>query len=763
MKRKRHPGNARRTSASGKPSGPSKSDAKPPLSAGRKWLFRFLAVFAVPLLLLGGLEIVLRLMGSGFDPHFFKKTTIDGKDCYIANDDFGRRFFPRSLVRIPSPAIVPAAKSPETFRIFIFGESAALGEPRPNYSAGSFLEVLLAERFPQAKFEIINTGMTAINSHVILPIARECAERQGDLWIIYMGNNEMVGPFGAATVFGMRAPPVWLVRARLELQRLRVVQLVLDLGEQLHKKSASTGWQGMEMFLHSQLSPSDPRKQKVYRNFKENLEDILKAGHDSGAKIILSTMAVNLKDCPPFGSVTGDSLPEASRASYEKLCRSGATATAEGRFADAQTDFQQATEICPTAAEAQFDLATCWLRLTNAAAARLHFQSAVDTDTLPFRSDSKINATIREAARRFGPESLTLCDAAEMLGKNQPNGIPGDEIFYEHVHFNPNGNYALALEWAEAVEKQMPATLKRGARTAWDSQTECEQLVGLTDWNRVSTLEMILRRVSNPPFSGQSGNAQHVARVQSEIDELRRRLTSSAAAEAQEVYLRALRRAPENYRLHENYAEFLEATHQLPLATAERKKVCELVPYYYFPYYSMALDLKEMGSFAEEREALLQAEALRPGQADIRLELGILHARQGEWEPARQDLETARRLNPDESRVSLYLGEVLWKLNRQTEAIAALREAIRAMPMDWQPHYRLAADFVQQGDLSAASTEYQEALRLDPTNTKIKLTLGAVLMNLGRKTEALQQVNEALQLEPTNQSAREFQQKILSM
>ena len=46
--------------------------------------------------------------------------------------------------------------------------------------------------------------MTAINSHAILPIARECARRDGDLWIIYMGNNEMVGPFGAGTVFGSR-------------------------------------------------------------------------------------------------------------------------------------------------------------------------------------------------------------------------------------------------------------------------------------------------------------------------------------------------------------------------------------------------------------------------------------------------------------------------------------------------------------------------------------------------------------------------------
>ena len=61
-----------------------------------------------------------------------------------------------------------------------------------------------AAAFPQTHFEIVNLGITAINSHVILPIARDCAKADGDLWIIYMGNNEMVGPFGAATVFGAK-------------------------------------------------------------------------------------------------------------------------------------------------------------------------------------------------------------------------------------------------------------------------------------------------------------------------------------------------------------------------------------------------------------------------------------------------------------------------------------------------------------------------------------------------------------------------------
>src|SRR5207245_10497370 len=131
------------------------------------------------------------------------------------------------------------------------GESAAMGDPQPAYGAARYMEVLLKNRFPGRKFQIINLGVTAINSHVILPIARECASRQGDIWIIYMGNNEMVGPFGAATIFGARAPSRAIVRFDLALQKARIGQLVMELVRRLSGKAANSSWGGMQMFMQN--------------------------------------------------------------------------------------------------------------------------------------------------------------------------------------------------------------------------------------------------------------------------------------------------------------------------------------------------------------------------------------------------------------------------------------------------------------------------------------------------------------------------------
>ena len=94
--------------------------------------------------------------------------------------------------------------------------------------------------------------------------------------IIYMGNNEMVGPFGAATVFGRRAPPAPYVRFLTAIQATRIGQLSVALARKLHGDGEKYySWGGMQMFLHNQIAPDSPLKDNVYLNFKKNLNDIV--------------------------------------------------------------------------------------------------------------------------------------------------------------------------------------------------------------------------------------------------------------------------------------------------------------------------------------------------------------------------------------------------------------------------------------------------------------------------------------------------------
>jgi hypothetical protein len=239
------------------------------ISRRRLWLMRFFSMIFVPLLLLGGLELGLRLAGYGYDTSFFRKIQIKGHDFYVPNEAFSYRFFPPTIARIAVPVRFAAKKPTNSYRIFLLGESAAMGDPDATYGVGRYVEVLLRERYPGTDFQVICVAITAIDSSTILPIARECARHQGDLWLIYMGNNEMVGPFGAETSFGLRAPSLGVIRTILAIKTTRIGQLLDALGRRLRSNSSTPKkWEGMEMFANNRLGYDDPARLRAYANFK---------------------------------------------------------------------------------------------------------------------------------------------------------------------------------------------------------------------------------------------------------------------------------------------------------------------------------------------------------------------------------------------------------------------------------------------------------------------------------------------------------------
>src|SRR5258708_11012922 len=201
------------------------------------------------------------------------------------------------MARMPEPICLPKAKSSNTIRIIVFGESAALGDPQPRFGLPRMLQAMLELRYPGTHFEVVNAAIVAINSNVILPIARDCTSATADIWVIYMGNNEVVGPFGAGTVFGQQAAPLPLIRFSLALKASRTGQLIDALQSKIHKPPLDKSeWGGMEMFLNLQVSMDDRRMETVYDHFSRNLADIIQTGRKRGAGIVVSTVAVNLKD-----------------------------------------------------------------------------------------------------------------------------------------------------------------------------------------------------------------------------------------------------------------------------------------------------------------------------------------------------------------------------------------------------------------------------------------------------------------------------------
>src|SRR6266568_4502035 len=99
--------------------------------------------------------------------------------------------------------------------------------------------------------------MTAINSHSVREIAFECAALKPYAFVIYMGNNEIVGPYGPSAVFGPFSGNLALIRAQLRARSLRAGELLTALATR--SQTGFGEWRGLEFFVHNQMPDSDPR------------------------------------------------------------------------------------------------------------------------------------------------------------------------------------------------------------------------------------------------------------------------------------------------------------------------------------------------------------------------------------------------------------------------------------------------------------------------------------------------------------------------
>ena len=337
------------------PVGQSKKHTKPvrqPTTGLRLWLFRAVAAIIFPLIFLAAIELTLRLVGFGFPASAIQTFKSDGTKKYCENAKFAWQFFPPNIAREFEPFIFDAAKKTDTYRIFIAGASAAQGVPDSAYSFARILNVMLRKRYPQVNFEVINTTMTAINSHVVLPIVKDCAKHDPDLFIVYLGNNEVVGPYGAADVFGGFSTNLSLVRFGIAARTTRTGQMLAGLtGIAEDPDEVIMSWGGMEMFLDRQLRASDRRLETVYSHFRRNLEDIRDAALDANAQIILCTVGSNLKDCPPFASLHRADLNETRKSEWNRIYQQGIDLETRGDFTNAIESFLAASAIDDTYAE----------------------------------------------------------------------------------------------------------------------------------------------------------------------------------------------------------------------------------------------------------------------------------------------------------------------------------------------------------------------------------------------------------------------------
>jgi tetratricopeptide (TPR) repeat protein len=651
------------------------------------------------------LELGLRLVGFGHPTSFF--LDIPGKAASGTNPNYANRYFAASYANQPAPAFIPRPKPAGTYRIFVFGGSAAFGDVAPEYSFGRILELLLRDRHPQIRFQVVNAALQGIDSPMVLRIAIEAAALQPDLFILFMGNNEVVGPHGPVSVVEAPTPVRGPApRRALPLGRwvrgLRIYQLADRLLHPAQSEALPPVPPPLDpaRYLRTRIRANDPRLESVYRDFRANLEAIVEVARQSGAPVILSTVATNLVDAPPMASMNRPDLFGKERLFFERALASAKRLEQVGDLDGALRAYRRALAIDDQFAGLHYQLGSLLARAGDLDVARAHFVRARDLDVQRYRADTAINDVIRSVANDRGArrgEGIFLVDSERELGRlsASPVGLPGVEFFYDPAHLNFKANYAIAHFLLDTIERalEIPDSERPSTRPATPPRGAAARL-GLSDWDRIRVNRLIEESYQNPLILGEPPGYDDTSNMRSlkgthDLNRIR--------GESLRLYRNAIKRRPNDLLMRRNRALLLA-------------------------------DLRRYGAATDQLQELLD---VLPGVVGWQTSLGEVHLLAGDPHSAASALRNALRVDPNNVRANLLLGDALRAAGDLDGAVGRYGRTVRIHPYMRGARARLAFLLFEQERYLEAIPQLEALLLLDPSHERAKQRLREAVEQTG--------------------------------
>ncbi|MHC1739253.1 MAG: tetratricopeptide repeat protein [Ignavibacteriaceae bacterium] len=381
-----------------------------------RWYNLLLIIIPVIFFLL--LEFFLTLFKYGTDYTVFTKPYSSYPNSLFLNPRITQKYF--TNVSSPPTTIADGfseIKSPSTYRVFVLGESSAAGWPYvPNASFPRILKRKLQLYFPESNIEVINLGISAINTYTIKDLVPAVLEQKPDLILIYTGHNEYYGALGVASSQNL-GNSSFLIDLYISLQSYKTFQLVSSFlnyissifSSNSEKLNASQNETLMERMVGNNLIEynSDLYYGGI-NQFENNMWDILSLIKKEKVPVILGTLVSNLSDLEPF-----ESLP-------------GSSPSADSVFLAAKEELSK----------------------NNLVRSKKLFYLAKDLDALRFRAPLKINDIIISLSEEF---ECPFIDLDYIFNSHSPHGVTGYNLTVDHLHPNVTGYSLIADSFFDKI------------------------------------------------------------------------------------------------------------------------------------------------------------------------------------------------------------------------------------------------------------------------------------------------------------------------
>ncbi len=620
------------------------------LSRKKAILFSIVPTFFF-LLLLILVEIGLRIFAPSLSsPLFFPAPEIGVR----VNRGYLSKFFPASAPLIPElkPTALRSPKPPGSFRVLCLGESSMFGVPyEMTANIPAIFRKQLWHAMPGREVDVVNLAASAINTNVIKELAKESLPLEPDLVLIYTGHNEFYGPDGVGASFLERHFP-FLTGWKYQLRDLRLVRLVQNALHSMALKNAG------ELNLMKQVSQeawvdldSDDAR-RIFSLFEGNLREILSMYRERHIPVIVSDVTSNLMFAP-FASALPGQLDDVRAAMNS------------GQTQEAQSLVERLALSNPSNAAVWYWQGQVALAMGDNEAAHAALSRARDLDMLKFRAPEQVN----EVTRRVCREMNVPCVSADTLFASlSPKGIPGFDLFWEHLHPKVRGYYEIAeMFFREALRRGLvpDAALPRPLPFNTDTLAICWLDQAYGDLSiRALTSRWPFENVKVQPvvFLTSSENLKDIAL---QVYSNRLGWTIGCLRSAAELHRAGMYRAAattyqamidewsEGYYTRYLYGTVLKDSGDIPGALSQYAASIRLNPQYPYSRVDMGLIEINRGNFgAAERQLKTALDLSRQEdspemlQASIYYGLAAIAANKGDFATAVADLDNSLQLVP---------------------------------------------------------------------------------------------------------------------
>ncbi len=600
--------------------------SSPPPSRNRTRLFTAI-MLAVPVLLVAGTELVLRIAGYGGNQDLVIRANVAGRDFFTINRSIGKKYFAESVATIPEPFedLFEIRKQKNTKRIFCLGESTIQGFPYEYHAtAPAFLRDRLTAMLPDEKIEVVNVGLSAVGSFVVVDFMKDLLRYEPDLFIIYVGHNEFYGAYGVGSSVRSTGMP-WMTRLSIGLLKYRTFLALRDLYSMVRhliaREDRPTGSLMGQMVGNQSIPLGSAEYEEAKEIYRQNLLSIIALAKEHGVPVMFSTLVSNIREQKPFVSLFSPKTSEGTRKEWQELAGAGDSAYAEGNVAACLNDYARLPALDSAYAMGWFKYGQALCRAGRYEEAKVMLRRAKDLDALRFRATEEFQQVLTGVCLQ---EGIPLVRTDSAFEQSSTGGMIGSELMLEHLHPNIEGYFLMGKVFTDAIRSHaMLVSREEWERSPQHTDAEYMEMSTVSEFDRALgkiKVDLLMRRwpfhqgVEDLKFTPANPVENLV------YNYIRGRIPWSEA----------------RYRTADYYA----GLGSYELARRECRAVAKVLPFSYQPLLKLADYYRQEGDNAKARDAYIHCTAVEDNPFS-RMKLAIIELESNDPKEAGKEIERA--------------------------------------------------------------------------------------------------------------------------